>query len=695
MNNDELRIKLLTLLNVVAAKPPSTTEIQGRDWIQIAKLAANPPKKLHQEQPQETHLSQHHQAVDLYHRQFAPNTPILNPKALAQKEDRWKLSSNSKSNDHRRIVCFAQDHQQNIPTNTIPLIPTALQPALEKLTHHETLFWDSIKLYQDVLHTGIPYDHNRPHLQKATSLWLLQHILKLPNCRTRAEIIKNNEHLAQSSSPKKKFKIEPEPQVETPSGAEGSKVDRDIRDQGFTRPKVLILLPFRSSARDWVHSITSLSSSHTTKGVERFEKEYGLPPGTIDKLDADDAPLKYPLDHRIIFRGNIDDDFFLPIKFNRKEIRLYSDFYQSDLIIGSPVGLRKFIEKEGILNVQPQGCGFLVFNRNFYRRSDGCNPDAKLGSLGSKLSILHMMKQHWKTDEKKSKFVFERLNQIPKKPRDTDFSRVKPWYLDSHARHLRQSILFSAHISPEQNSLFRTLDNLSGKSIQFHHTQAYSSGLLWKVRRGLQQTWLTFDAGSDSVMEDELRFEFFRNQILAPLQLSALVKEGLGGVLIFIPSYFDFVRLESLLRSMEDVKFATISEYSTPSEISAARSSFFNRHVSYLLVTERFHFYHRYKIRGAQRIIFYSPPFHPEYYLEFVNEFPFLMQNPNSQAARVSDTNKPFRSQHVLPALQVKDVQAQLIFSPRDKSKIEPIVGLQDCQKMLNNLAVARSFTFV
>jgi len=668
MNNDELRIKLLTLLNVVAAKPSSTTkttEIQDRDWIQIAKLATNPPKKLHQEQhqeqPQETHLTQHHQAVDLYHRQFAPNTPILNPKALAQKEVRWKLSSNSKSNDHRRIVCFAQDYQQDIPTNTIPKIPTALQPALEKLNHHETLFWDSIKLYQDVFHTGIPYDHNRPHLQKATSLWILQHILK-----TRAEIIKNNEHLAQSSSPKK-LSIEPEPQGETPTGAESSKVDRDIRDQGFTRPKVLILLPFRSSARDWVHSITSLSSSHTTKGVERFEKEYGLPPDTIDKLDADDAQLKYPLDHRIVFRGNIDDDFFLPIKFNRKEIRLYSDFYQSDLIIGSPVGLRKFIEKEG--------------DADFLSSIEI--------SIVDQMDVIQM--QNWDHLE----FVFERLNQIPKKPRDTDFSRVKPWYLDSHARHLRQSILFSAHISPEQNSLFRTLDNLSGKSIQFHHTQAYSSGLLWKVRRGLQQTWLTFDAGSDPVMEDELRFEFFRNQILAPLQLSALVKEGLGGVLIFIPSYFDFVRLESLFRSMEDVKFATISEYSTPSEISAARSSFFNRHVSYLLVTERFHFYHRYKIRGAQKIIFYSPPFHPEYYLEFVNEFPFLQQNPNSQPVRVSDPNKPSRSQHVLPAVQVQDVQAQLIFSPRDQSKIEPIVGLQDCQKMLNNLAVARSFTFV
>jgi len=668
MNNDELRIKLLTLLNVVAAKPSSTTkttEIQDRDWIQIAKLATNPPKKLHQEQhqeqPQETHLTQHHQAVDLYHRQFAPNTPILNPKALAQKEVRWKLSSNSKSNDHRRIVCFAQDYQQDIPTNTIPKIPTALQPALEKLNHHETLFWDSIKLYQDVFHTGIPYDHNRPHLQKATSLWILQHILK-----TRAEIIKNNEHLAQSSSPKK-LSIDPEPQGETSTGVEGSKVDRDIRDQGFTRPKVLILLPFRSSARDWVHSITSLSSSHTTKGVERFEKEYGLPPDTIDKLDADDAQLKYPLDHRIVFRGNIDDDFFLPIKFNRKEIRLYSDFYQSDLIIGSPVGLRKFIEKEG--------------DADFLSSIEI--------SIVDQMDVIQM--QNWDHLE----FVFERLNQIPKKPRDTDFSRVKPWYLDSHARHLRQSILFSAYISPEQNSLFRTLDNLSGKSIQFHHTQAYSSGLLWKVRRGLQQTWLTFDAGSDPVMEDELRFEFFRNQILAPLQLSALVKEGLGGVLIFIPSYFDFVRLESLFRSMEDVKFATISEYSTPSEISAARSSFFNRHVSYLLVTERFHFYHRYKIRGAQKIIFYSPPFHPEYYLEFVNEFPFLQQNPNSQPVRVSDPNKPSRSQHVLPAVQVQDVQAQLIFSPRDQSKIEPIVGLQDCQKMLNNLAVARSFTFV
>jgi U3 small nucleolar RNA-associated protein 25 len=115
-----------------------------------------------------------------------------------------------------------------------------------------------------------------------------------------------------------------------------------------------------------MHSITSLSStsttSTTTKGMERFESEYSLPDGTVDKLDAEDAQFKYALDHRIIFRGNVDDDFFLPVKFNRKEIRLYSDLWKADLVIGSPVGLRKFIEKEGYVTSSPPFLLFFFFD---------------------------------------------------------------------------------------------------------------------------------------------------------------------------------------------------------------------------------------------------------------------------------------------------------------------------------------------
>ncbi|WAQ83090.1 hypothetical protein PtA15_3A457 [Puccinia triticina] len=577
-------------------------------------------------------------------------TSILSPTALqlAQEEDRWTVASNTTTSDHRRTVCFQL--QPPTPANTALRLPKTLQPALDTLNQHEQQLFDSIKHYQDVWHTGIPYDHNRGHLRTAASLWALQHILK-----TRAEIIKNNDHLAPHPT------CTPEAEGEDPAGKRrkptAPNADREIRDQGFTRPKVLILLPFRAAARDWVHALTALPApAPAVKGRERFEKEYSLPEGTLDRLDAHDAHLHYPLDHRIIFRGNIDDDFFLPIKFTRKEIRLYSDFYQADLVLGSPVGLRKFIEKEG--------------DADFLSSIEIAIVD--------QMDVMQM--QNWDHVE----FVVEHLNRLPTKPRDTDFSRVKPWYLDGHARHLRQSILFSAHVSPAQTALFRGLANVRGKALVFHGTDAWRAGVLGRVRPGLVQTWLPVDVGPEPAEEPARRLAFFRTHVLQPLLQSALVKEGLGGVLVFVPSYFDFVRLEALFRTL-DVSFAAISEYSSVAETSAARSAFFNRHVSFLLVSERFHFFTRAALRGARRLVFYAPPSRPEFYLELVSQFPFLARNPRVPAKPPSDE----------PLLEPKDVAATVLFSPLDQPYLEPIVGLAHAHKMLRNSPAAHSFTFV
>ena len=49
------------------------------------------------------------------------------------------------------------------------------------------------------------------------------------------------------------------------------------------------------------------------------------------------------------------------------------------------------------------------------------------------------------------------------------------------------------------------------------------------------------------------------------------------------------------------------------------RSEFFHGRVQLLLVTERFHFYHRFKLRGIQHIVFYSPPTFEAFYPELVN----------------------------------------------------------------------------
>ena len=54
-----------------------------------------------------------------------------------------------------------------------------------------------------------------------------------------------------------------------------------------------------------------------------------------------------PDDYMATFAGNIDDNFKLGISLTKKSVKLYSDFYSSDIIIASPLGLRMIIGAEG------------------------------------------------------------------------------------------------------------------------------------------------------------------------------------------------------------------------------------------------------------------------------------------------------------------------------------------------------------
>ena len=53
------------------------------------------------------------------------------------------------------------------------------------------------------------------------------------------------------------------------------------------------------------------------------------------------AILLFPDDYRDMFAKRNSDDFFrLGISISKNLVKLYTDFYQSDIIIASPLGLR-------------------------------------------------------------------------------------------------------------------------------------------------------------------------------------------------------------------------------------------------------------------------------------------------------------------------------------------------------------------
>lgn len=71
-------------------------------------------------------------------------------------------------------------------------------------------------------------------------------------------------------------------------------------------------------------------------------------------------------------------------------------------------------------------------------------------------------------------------------------------------------------------------------------------------------------------------------------------------------------------------------------------------------------------------MIFYGPPIHSDYYLEFVNDYPF---------------------EKVTGMIEVEEVKVSVLFSNLDQSRIERIVGMEDCKKMVKG--EGSKFTFV
>ena len=365
-------------------------------------------------------------------------------------------------------------------------------------------------------------------------------------------------------------------------------------DQGFTRPKVLILTPFRGSALKIVKAIKNcLGKTSTISQWEKFEEEFEGYDEDANE-DADGAKSK-PDDWNYIFKDqNVDDDFKFGLQINPGQgkgkgsdkgsyVRLYSDFFLSDVIIASPLGLRLVAENKMKYDYLSSLEMILVHQAD----------------------VLYM--QNWEH----VCFMLSKCNRLPEHDSGTDFSRIRPYFLEENSKFHRQLIVMSAFNDPKIQSFVREFGHSHAGNVRLKRN--WKNGIIANVSAKIRQTFCVIPTITSFADDEDMRFEFFRDKML-----NHLLKIEQKHTLIVTPSYLSFVRLRNeLIKREADAVF--ISEYSRDSEISRGRSRFFQGHKSILLYSGRSHFFRRYMIRGALHVMFYSLPEYPQFYSEIVN----------------------------------------------------------------------------
>jgi len=186
--------------------------------------------------------------------------------------------------------------------------------------------------------------------------------------------------------------------------------------------------------------------------------------------------------------------------------------------------------------------------------------------------------------------IMKHLHLQPTTTHGTDFARIRPWALDGLSKFYCQTVIFSSVMCPEHSALMsrhcnnyagqvRVLDPMVKGTInkvtvqlpqvlnqQFQYTQYYNAitydlnqNVLFKVIHTFRflpnQVFQYFD--SPSLTEtDNARFEFFTKKVLPSLK-----EKLMSHTLVFVASYFDFVRLRNYFKKEEETRFVQICEY--------------------------------------------------------------------------------------------------------------------------------------
>ncbi|KAK6018797.1 hypothetical protein OSTOST_15590, partial [Ostertagia ostertagi] len=342
------------------------------------------------------------------------------------------------------------------------------------------------------------------------------------------------------------------------------------RDQGFVRPTVLILCPFKKDAYDIVERLERLifgKNKVSTWSRDRFHTEFKSEPAPTFKTRICE-------EYKELITGNNDDCFRVGIAISKKVLKLFEAFDKSDIILCSPLGLRMILDGDAGRE------SHLISNIQI--------------AVVDKADI--MLQQNWEH----LAIIFSHMHTQPSKI-ETDISRVRQCYIEGLSKYYCQLLLFSRY----EHELFSALVlehslNYNGLIIPNAFFAMIEIPLCQELRR-----FKVTDPSEQALS----RFNCFKEYCAASL---------LPGTCVVIPSYFDFVRVRNHFKRSEE-SFVACHEYAPKTKILRARDLFYHKHKKVLLVTERYYFFNRKALKGMAKIVFYQLPSHPDLYSEFIN----------------------------------------------------------------------------
>eukprot|EP00397_Hematodinium_sp_SG-2012_P024160 GEMP01025152.1.p1 GENE.GEMP01025152.1~~GEMP01025152.1.p1 ORF type:complete len:737 (-),score=182.91 GEMP01025152.1:82-2292(-) len=373
-------------------------------------------------------------------------------------------------------------------------------------------------------------------------------------------------------------------------------------EEGFCRLKCLIVVPYRSACYDVVNRILSVCpSAKQVMNKSRFEDEFR-------PEEQEEAPTD---DYSHLMAGNNDDKFRIGLSFARSCIKLYTPFYRSDVLVCSPLGLRLII---GSKDDKKREYDFL-----------------------SSLDILVLDRcdalrmQNW--DHLLE--CIQVLNVQPDKlPENCDIRRLRQAFVNKQGRLFRQTIatssghfadvqsLFVDRFQPPQSRKQRKHDDsdeeekdVMREAIEPVGPRKNFRGL---VQLGIKSEGAPLKQGIALGMQRQL---FLMLECPAPTAISDTTFEGfkekfwptasgLNRLLLVVAGsmgYADFLRLRNFFES-EGVNYCACHEYSSNQALSRSRKEFFDGTNRVMIISERWWWFRRYRIKGAEQILFYGVP---------------------------------------------------------------------------------------